>query len=102
MFNTIVIPPPPPPTTTLSSLSLSLSLYLSLFLAHHIQTAEDKKVSIKFVEGGTVHSLPWSELLTLDEVPFESLEVVVECVWDESTLSIKHAEAIVVSKGVLK
>ena len=63
-------------------------------------------MSIKFVEDGTVHSLPWSELLTLEEAPFESLEAVVECVnilapwWDESTCTIKHAEAVVVDKGV--
>lgn len=65
-------------------------------------------MAIKFVEGGTVHSLPWSELLTLDEVPFESLEAVDECGnvlapwWDESTLTVKHAEAVIVRKGVLK
>ena len=55
-----------------------------------------------------MHSLPWSELLTLEEAPFESLEAAVECVnilapwWDESTCTIKHAEAVVVRKGVLK
>ena len=65
-------------------------------------------MAIKFLEGGTVHSLPWSELLTLDEVPFESLEAVLESAkilapwWDESTFTIKHAEAVVVSKGLLK
>ena len=72
------------------------------------ETAEDKKVAIKFIEGGTVHLLPLSELLTLDEVPFESLEAVEECGdvlapwWDKTTLTVKHAKAVIVCKGVLK
>ena len=44
----------------------------------------------------------------LDEVPFKSLEAADECVnilapwWNESTLTVKHAEALTVRKGVLK
>ena len=54
-----------------------------------------------------MHSLPWSELLTLDEVLFESLEAVDESVnvlapwWNESTLTVKPAEAVITCKGVL-
>jgi hypothetical protein len=35
-------------------------------------------VTFKFIEGGSVHSLPWTELLTMDETLFESIDDVTE------------------------
>ena len=35
-------------------------------------------MTFKFVEGGSVHSLPWTELLTMDETPFVSIDDVTE------------------------
>lgn len=72
---------------------------------HAYTTAENKKVSFKFVEGGTCHSLPWTELLTMDEIPFESPENLTEGVnvmapwYDDNSLTIQHAQAIVIGKG---
>ena len=54
--------------------------YTHTHICSHAHTAENKKVTIRFIEGGTVHSLPWSELLTIEETPFESVEAVMECV----------------------
>ena len=71
-------------------------------------TAENKKVTFKFVEGGTVHSLPWTELLTMDETPFESVDDLTEGVnvmapwYDDNSVTIQHAQAIVVGKGEYK
>ena len=66
-------------------------------------TAENQKVTFKFVDGGTVHSLPWTELLTMDETLFESLDDLTEGVsvmapwYDDDTLTINHARAVVVT-----
>ena len=68
-------------------------------------TAENKKVTFKFVEGGTVHSLPWTELLTMDETPFESVDDLTEGVnawYDDNSVTIQHAQANIVDKGKYK
>ena len=36
------------------------------------------KVLFKFIEGGIVHSLPWIELLTMDETTFECVDELAE------------------------
>ena len=57
------------------------------------------------MEGGTVHSLPWTELLAMDETPFDSLDDLTEglCVmapwYDDNSLTINHAKAVVIVKG---
>ena len=42
---------------------------INLLSYMHTHTTAEDKVSIRFIEDGTVHSLPWSKLLTLEEVP---------------------------------
>ena len=65
-------------------------------------TAENQKITFKFVDGGTVHSLPWTELLTMDETLFESLDDLAEGVsvmapwYDDDTLTINHAPAVII------
>ena len=64
--------------------------------------AENKKISFKFVDGGTVHSIPWSELLDEQEFPFESFDDITEGLkifapWiDDHSTAIRYAEAIVI------
>lgn len=71
---------------------------------------EDKKIFFKF-EGdkGKVHSVPWTELLTLEELPFPdgagiSVGTKVLAPWYcDTELTVRHAEAVVVEgrgKGV--
>ena len=68
-------------------------------------TAENKKVTFKFVEGGSVHSLPWTELLTMDETPFVSIDDVTEGMnvmapwYDDDSITIQHAQAVIVGQG---
>lgn len=82
-----------------------LELFSYLFTPCTYMTAENKKVSFKFIEGGTVHSLPWTELLTMEEIPFESLDDLTEGVnvmapwYDDSSLTIQHAQAVIIGKG---
>ena len=81
------------------------------FHAIIVCAVEDKKVFFKFVEGekGKVHSLPWTELLTLEELPFpDSADVsvgtkVLAPWYCDTELTVRHAEAVVVEgrgKGV--
>lgn len=71
--------------------------------------AEEVEVSFRFTEGSDkIHSLPWSELLTVDEIPFEALADITEGMkvlapWiDEHSFNVKHAEAIIVSSTTRK
>ena len=80
-----------------------MKLFTSSLCAY--TTAENTKVAFKFVEGGSVHSLLWTELLTMDETPFESVDDLTEGVnvmapwYDDNSLTIQHAQAIVIGKG---
>ena len=64
---------------------------------------EEEEVSFKFVGYDRVHTLPWSELLDLDETPFGAYQEIamdqtVLAPWfDDNSTSIQHAEAVIVS-----
>ena len=86
-----------------SAIVYNNTLYLLAPCAY--TTAENKKVSFRFVEGGTVHSLPWTELLTINETPVESLDDLTEGVnvmapwYDDNSITIQHAQAVIIGKG---
>ena len=62
------------------------------------------KISFKFIEGGT---LAWTELLTMDETPFESVDELAECVnvmapwYHDNSAKIQHAQAVVIEYIIL-
>ena len=62
-------------------------------------------VAFRFVDGGTEHSLQWTELLTIDETPFESYEQLsmgmhILAPWysGKDSAKIQYAEAEIVEK----
>ena len=61
-------------------------------------------VAFRFVDGGTEHSLQWTELL-IDETPFESYEQLsmvmhIPAPWysGKASANIQHVEAEIVEK----
>ena len=62
-------------------------------------------MKFKFIEDGSVHSLPWTELLTMDETPFESIDDVTEGLnvmapwYDDDSIGIQHAQAVILGQG---
>ena len=85
----------------LGFVELNFHVYMYFFII--TSTAEEEEVSFKFVGYDRVHTLPWSELLDLDETPFEAIQEIavdqpVLAPWyDDSSTSIQHADAIIVS-----
>ena len=87
----------------------NLSLFLSLSLhgtSPSLSLAENKKITFKFIEGGSIHSLPWTELLTAEESLFETYDDITEGLtvlapwFDDVSTTIRHAEAVVIiNKG---
>ena len=71
----------------------------------HNYAVENAVVTFHFVDGGTEHSLQWTELLTTDETPFESYEQLsigmhVLAPWysGKDSANIQYAEAEIVEK----
>ena len=76
-----------------------------------IYVVEEAVVAFRFVDGGTEHSLPWTELLTKDETPFESYEqlsmgLCLLAPWysgkDSANIQFAEAEIIGIEKEVPK
>ena len=64
-------------------------------------------MTFKLVEGGSVLSLPWTELPTMDETPFVSTDdddvtegMNVMAPWYDDSITIQHAQAVIVGQGV--